>query len=112
MIDRYRSKINLFISQSLDKYKNEVTIDNFIQQLNLPKKLTKKPNKEGEEDENNNSKQIPEELWEKIKQVQKSGGPTALNNIIQGIMNKSNYLLNNLENVLHSFEGEDKDDAN
>ena len=27
-------------------------------------------------------------------------------------MNKSNYLLNNLENVLHSFEGEDKDDAN
>ena len=37
MIDRYRPKINLFISQSLDKYENEVTIDNFIQQLNLPK---------------------------------------------------------------------------
>jgi programmed cell death 6-interacting protein len=31
---------------------------------------------------------------------------------MQGIMNKSNYLLNNLENLLHSFEAEDKDDAN
>ena len=112
MIDRYRPKINLFISQNLDKYENEGTIDNFIQQLNLPKKLTKKPIKEGEEDENNNSKQIPEELWVKINQVQQLGGPTALSNIMQVIMNKSNYLLKNLENLLHSFEAEDKDDAN
>ena len=27
-------------------------------------------------------------------------------------MNKSNYLLNNLEKLLHSFEAEDKDDSN
>jgi hypothetical protein len=111
MIDRYRPKMNLFISQNLDKYENEGTIYDYIEQLKLPKKLTKKPLKEGEEDPNN-CKQIPEELWERISQVQQIGGPNALNNIMQGILNKSNFLLNNLQNLLHSFEAEDKDDAN
>ena len=112
MIDRYRPKINLFIAQNLDKYENEGTIDDYIEQLKLPKKVTKKPIKEGEEEQSDLSKQIPEELWEIINKVQEMGGPGALNNIMQGIMNKSNYLINSLENLLHSFEAEDKDDAN
>ncbi len=31
---------------------------------------------------------------------------------MQGVLNKSNYLINSLENLLHSFEAENKDDAN
>ncbi len=56
--------------------------------------------------------QIPEELWEKINKVQQIGGSIGLNKIMQGIMNKSNYLINSLNNLLHSFEAEDKDDYN
>ena len=112
MIDRYRPKINIFLTKNLDQYENEGTIDNFIQKLNLPKKYTKKPVKEGEEEENDdlNNNQLPEELWEKINSVQQAGGPMVLNNIMQGIMNKSNYLVNTLQGLLHSFEAEDRDD--
>ena len=51
--------------------------------------MAKKPIKEGEE-KNDPSKQIPEELWERIDKVQEIGGPGALYNIIQGVLNKSN----------------------
>ena len=116
MIGKYRTKINLYVTKNLDQYENEGTIDNYIETLKLPNKLTKKPIKEGEEENENENdslkKEIPDEIWEKINKVQQIGGPSALNNIMQGIMNKSNYLLNNLENLLHSFEAEDKDDAN
>ena len=115
MIGNYKPKINDLISQNLDKYENEGTISNFIQELNLPKKLTKKPVKEGEleeeETEDDPRKQLPQELWEKIEQVQKIGGGNGLINIMQGIMGKSNFLINNLQNLLHSFEAEDKDDT-
>ena len=114
MIDKYRPKINTFISKNLDLYENEGTIDNYIQSLNLPKKVIKKPVKEGEEesDKDLDNNGIPEELWEKIKKVQEIGGTTALNNLMQGIMNKSKYLISNIENLLHSFQAEDNDDAN
>ena len=114
MIDRYRPKINLFMTKNLDLYENEGTIDNYIQKLNLPRKLTKKPIKEGEEEpeSDKDKKEIPEELWEKVNKVQQIGGGDALNNIMQGIMNKSEYLINNLKNLLHSFEAEDNDDTN
>ena len=111
MIGKYRPKINIFIAKTLDQYENEGTIDNFIQNLHLPKKLTKKPLKEGEEEKPDESKnQIPDEIWEKINNVQQIGGSMTLNNIMQGIMNKSNYLMNTLQNLLHSFEAEDNDD--
>ena len=109
MIDRYRPKMNIFITKCLDQYENEGTIDNFIQKLHLPKKLIKKPVKEGEEEEND-VKELPGELWDKINSVQQAGGTMALTNIMQGIMNKSDYLINTLEGLLHSFESEDKDD--
>ena len=47
MINNYKEKMNQFISQNLNNYENEQTISNFVQNLFLPKKLTKKP---GEED--------------------------------------------------------------
>ena len=110
MIGKYRPKINIFITKSLDQYENEGTIEYFFQNLNIPKKLIKKPINEGEDDDE--VIQIPEELWEKINKVQQIGGSIGLNKIMQGIMNKSNYLINSLNNLLHSFEAEDKDDYN
>ena len=65
----------------MDKYENEGTIDDYKEKLQLPKNLAKKPIKEGEE-KNDPSKQIPEELWERIDKVQEIGGPGALNNIM------------------------------
>ena len=35
----------------------------------------------------------------------------ALNKIMNGILNKSSYLMNQLESFLHSIEAEDKDDT-
>ena len=116
MFGKYRSNINKLITEALDKYENEASISNFIQSLHLPKKLTKKVNNNGEEgDENSDGdfyKHIPDELWEKISKIQQIGGPAKLINIMKGIMSKSNYLINNLNNILHSFEAEDKDDSN
>jgi hypothetical protein len=43
--------------------------------------------------------------------VQQIGGGNGLMKIMQGIMGKSNYLIGNLQNLLKSFEAEDKDDA-
>ena len=113
MIGRYKPKLNELISQNLDKYENEGTISNFIQELNLPRNLTKKPLKEGEIEieEVDPLKRLPDELWEKIEKVQEIGGINGLHKIMQGIVGKSNYLLKELENLLHSFEAEDRDDA-
>ena len=112
MLAKYKPQINDLISQNLDKYENEGTISNFIQELNLPKKLTKKPKKEGEliGDDEDFARQLPQELWEKIEKIQEIGGINGLDKIMQGIKEKSNFLISNLQNLLHSFEAEDKDD--
>ena len=108
MIGRYKPQINELISQNLDQNENEGTISNFIQELNLPKKLTKKD----ESEEDDDSRELPQELWEKIEKIQQIGGINGLHNIMNGIMGKSNYLIKQLQNLLHSFELEDKDDSN
>ena len=107
MIDNYKTKMNEFITKNLDLYENEQTIQNFIQNLFLPKKLTLKP---GEEDFSSPPSEFPPQLWQKIEQIQQMGGTECLNRIMTGIMNKSNYLINELENLLKSLEAEDNDD--
>ena len=109
MLGRYKPQINELISSNLDQNENEGTISNFIQELNIPIKLT---SKEETTEEEENSRELPQELWEKIEKVQQIGGINGLNNVMQGIMGKSNYLINKLENLLRSFELEDKDDTN
>ena len=113
MVESYKAKINEIITQNLDKNENEGTISNFIQELDLPKKLIKKPGEEPvfEEAEEDPRKQLPQELWEKIEKVQQIGGANGLIKIMQGIMGKSNFLIGNLQNLLKSFEAEDKDDT-
>ena len=107
MIDNYKNKMNEFITKNLDLYENEQTIQNFVQNLFLPKKLTLRP---GEEDLSSPPSEFPPQLWQKIEQIQQMGGTECLNRIMNGIMNKSNYLINELENLLKSLEAEDNDD--
>ena len=108
MINGYKGKMNEFIGKNLDQYENEGTINNFIQNLFLPKKLTKRPN---EVDDNEPPSEFPPQLWEKIEKIQQVGGTMALNRIMQGIMNKTSYLIGQCENLLHSLEAEDRDDS-
>ena len=99
MINRYKNKMNEVINKNLSNCENEDTINNFIQNLNIPERL-KKNNK------NNNNvipREFPPELWEKINKVQQIGGIMTLTNMMNKIMDKSNYLMNCLENVLNSF---------
>ena len=108
MINNYKNKMNEFISKNLDNYENEGTINNFVQNLFLPKNITQRPE---EANENDIPNEFPPQLWEKIEQVQQMGGTMTLNRIMQGIMNKSNYLINQCENLLKSLEAEDRDDT-
>ena len=47
MINNYKNKMNQFISKNLEQYENDLTIQDFIKNLFLPRKLTIRP---GEED--------------------------------------------------------------
>ena len=107
MIENYKNKMNELISKNLDLYENDLTIQKFVKELYLPRKLTIRP---GEEDLTLPPVEIPIQLWQKLEQVKNLGGPRHLANIMQGIMNKSNFLINELENLLRSLEAEDKDD--
>jgi hypothetical protein len=62
MIDNYKSKMNNFISSNLNQLENEQSINNFIQNLFLPKKLTIRP---GEKDIDLPPAEIPLQIWQK-----------------------------------------------
>ena len=107
MIDRYKMKMNVIIQQGIEKSENETTIKEFINKLNLPnfiasrneEKLTPK-----------SSVEIPPQLWSKIANIQNLGGSAGLNNMMQGIINKNNKMIADLENTLNSFSNEERDD--
>ena len=109
MINGYKNKMNEFIGKNLDQYENEGTIKTFVQNFFLPKKITQRPE---EVNENDPPSEFPPQLWEKIERVQKIGGTMALNRIMNGIMNKTSYLIGQCENLLQSLEAEDRDDSN
>ena len=107
MIDNYKTKMDAFISSNLKQFENETKIQNLIKDLSLPKKLITRP---GEEDLTEPPEEVPFELWQKIEQIHQLGGLDVLNRKMQGIINKSNFLIKELENFLKSLELEDKDD--
>ena len=107
MISNYKNKMNDFISKNLDQYENEGTIKRFVQNLFLPNNLTQRPN---EVNENAPPSEFPPQLWEKIERIQQMGGTNALNKIMQGILNKTGYLINQCQNLLNSLQAEDNDD--
>ena len=106
MMDNYKKKVNELIGQNIRLYENENTINEFIRSLNLPERLTKDDKKRYDI-----PKEFPPQLWEKINKVRQMGGVNALTSIMNGIMNKSNFLVRELQNLLNSFSNEDADDT-
>ena len=107
MIDRYKNRMENYLQQNISQYETEKTVNNFLQNLHLPNHLTKKRTGESL---TQGSINLPPQLWEKISHVQQLGGTMALNEIMQNIQNKYNYLVSNLENTLNSFRNEENDD--
>ena len=107
MIERYKKRMGDFLQQNISQYETEKTVNTFLQNLHLPSHLTKRRTGESL---NQGSINLPEQLWEKIQQVQNLGGTIALNEIMQNIKNKYDYLVSNLENTLNSFKNEENDD--
>ena len=105
MIQKFRVQIGQFLKENINQCESEKTIIFFIQNLRLPRHLVERK-KAGEK----NSSKFPPQLWEKISKIQQIGGFPALNGIMQGIMNKSNFLISNLQNTLNSFKKEEEDD--
>ena len=107
MIERYKQKMGDFLQQNISQYETEKTVTTFLNNLHLPSHLTKRRTGENL---NNENIIFPNELWEKISHVQKLGGTNALNNIMQEIKEKYNYMYSNLENTINSFKNEETDD--
>ena len=107
MIDRYKERMSDFLEKSISQYETEKSVNVFLQNLHLPPHLTKRRTGESL---NKGNISFPEELWNKISHVQKLGGTLALNEIMENIKNKYNYMVSNLENTLNSFKNEDNDD--
>ena len=107
MIERYKQKMVDFLQQNISQYETEKSVTTFLNNLHLPSYLTKRRTGENL---NNENIVFPNELWEKIFHVQKLGGTDALNNIMQEIKSKYDYMVSNLENTLNSFKNEENDD--
>ena len=107
MINNYKEKMNSFIMSNLDQYQNEGTINNFVDNLFLPKNITRKKDVS---QESLPPSEFPPQLWEKSERIQQIGGTMCLQRVMNGIMNKSQYLIGQCENLLRSLEAEDKDD--
>ena len=107
MIDRYKKRMGDFLQQNISQYETEKSVQNYLQNLHIPSYLTKRRTGESL---NQGSINLPEQLWDKISKVQNLGGTMALNEIMQNIKNKYNYIVSNLENTLNSFKNEENDD--
>ena len=104
-INNFKRKIDSYLRENIGQCESEKTILFFIQNLRLPMHLTKRK-KTGE----NDIGRFPIPLWEKIQKVQQMGGIMGLSGKMQAIMNKSNYLINQLSRTLNSFKKEEEDD--
>ena len=106
MLNRYKSQMNNFIQQYLNKYENENTIKNFIIKLNLPQRLAIKPL----DTKNPKSVEIPSKLMEKLSQIKLLGGSFYLNDSMIKILNKSKELIENLNSILKDIKNEENED--
>ena len=105
MINNFRSKMDSYLRENIGQCETEKSVIFFIQNLRLPKHLIERK-KEGD----NGISRFPGYLWEKINEIQKIGGTMGLNGKMQNIMNKSNYLITQLQRTLNSFKKEEADD--
>ena len=104
-IYNFRNKIDSYLRENISQCESEKTISFFINNLRVPKYLIERK-KEGEK----NIGKFPISLWEKINKIQQMGGSLGLNGKMQEIMNKSNFLINQCQHTLNSFQKEEADD--
>ena len=105
MLQEYKIKMNKFITEYLNKYENETTINNFINSLHLSTKFIARPN------EKNSEKNFEfYETWEKINKIQLQGGAVFLNKSMKNIINKSLELEKNLNLLLQEIQNEENED--
>ena len=107
MLDNYKQKMNELAKTNIDRYENDETIKDFVQNLFLPKKLSVRRE---EYDENESPIEIPSQILKKLESIRAAGGVNKLRSIMEGIMTNSNGLLDKLTNLVRSFEAEDIDD--
>ena len=107
MIDRYKQQMSAFLEQNISQYETEKSVSIFLNNLHLPPHLTKRRTGESLNTGNVN---LPPQLWQKISHVQQLGGTMALNEIMENIKMKYEYMVSNLENTLNSFKNEENDD--
>ena len=105
-IHNFRNKVDSYLRENIGQCETEKSIIFFIQNLGLPMYLIERK-KDGEK----SMGRFPIPLWEKINKIQQMGGVMGLNGKMQGIMNKSNYLINQCQHTLSSFKKEEADDT-
>ena len=105
-IRTFKNKIDSYLRDNIGQCETEKSIMFFIQNLGLPNHLIERK-KDGE---NNNTGKFPIPLWEKINRIQQMGGSMGLSGKMQTIMNKSKFLINQLQHTLSSFQKEEADD--
>ena len=106
MLDNYKNQMNNFIQEYLNRYETEKTINKYIDTLNLPQKLTYKPF----DTKNPNSSGMPENVWEKICEIQQLGGIIYLNNSMKKILNKSSDFIDIFNLMLSEIMKEENED--
>ena len=106
MLENFKSQMNNFMQQYLNKYENEDSIKKFLDKFYLPQKLLIKPINA----DNPYSSEIPPELLEKINEIQQLGGTSYLNNLMSTILSKSNDLIDSLNKILSDIKKEEKED--
>ena len=105
-IHNFRNKVDSYLRENIGQCETEKSIIFFIQNLGLPMHLIERK-KDGEK----SMGRFPIPLWEKINKIQQMGGVMGLNGKMQGIMNKSNFLINQCQHTLSSFKKEEADDT-
>ncbi len=107
MITRYKNRMAECLNQKISLCESERTINSFLYGLRLPPYFLERSEGGGGQKD---SIDLPPQLWSKIYHTQQMGGTMALNGMMDRIMQKSDFLMNNLQNTLNSFANEERDD--
>ena len=97
MIEQYKAKMMDFISEQLNQYENEDTVNQFLSSLGLPASLETVLS----------SGNISDPLWRNISEVQSRGGTMYLNNLMQNLTKLPGEIKNRIEQSENLIKNED-----
>ena len=100
MIEQYKAKMMDFISEQLNQYENEDTVNQFLSSLGLPASLETVLS----------SGNISDSLWRNISEVQSRGGTMYLNNLMQNLSKLPGEIKNRIEQSENLIKNEDAED--